>query len=85
MRNGAQAVADISNLNPMASSSPTLLPLTLKSDSNSTSILPHSSEKQEQQEKEEAEAKAAWQGKREDVSQFEVKVEGDVLLGLSTT
>ena len=69
----------------MTSPPPTLLPLALQSVSNSTLILPQSSEKQEQQKKEEAKAEAAWQGKGEDISQLEVNVEGDVLLGLSIT
>ena len=76
-KDGAQAVAaNVSNLDPVTSPPPTLLPLALQSVSDSTLILPQSSEKQEQQEKEETKAKAAWQGKGEDVSQLEVKVEG---------
>ena len=83
-RKGANAGANVPNLNS-SMVSPSLLPLTLPRISNSASTFPQSSEKQEQQEKEKGEAEASWQSKGENIAQFEVNVEGDVLLGLSIT
>ena len=45
---------------------------------------PQSSEEQEDEKAEEDNTEAARQGKGENVSQFEIKVEGDVLLRLSS-